>query len=98
MHIVISWDISAEGNRWNTINDEMKECLSGYSWVRPLKTFYVVKVNSSNHREQLITALQSVAKSNSEKIHFVASPAMTGGSYNGWLPKDLWDKIGERTK
>ena len=76
----------------------MKEKLKGYSWVRPLSTFYVVKVSSSDHRDQLIDQLVSVAKANTEKIHFVASPAMTGGGYNGWLPKDLWDKINQRTK
>ena len=96
MHIVVSWDISATGSRWTEIDDQLKAQLEGFSWVRPLKTVYVVKVHSVSHRDELINNLQNVAKNTSETLHFLASPPMTGGSYNGWLPQDLWDKIRER--
>ena len=98
MHITLSWDISATGDQWKTINDNLREQLQGYSWVRPLSTFYIVKVNSAEQRDNLVDALISVIKQSHEKIHFVVTPLMTGGGYNGWLPQDLWDKINERTK
>ena len=98
MHVALSWDISASGDRWTKINDAMKEPIKGYSWVRPLTTFYVVKVQSTQDRDSLVDRLISVAKTFPEKIHFVISPVMTGGGYSGWLPKELWELINQRTQ
>ncbi|CAI9009773.1 MULTISPECIES: hypothetical protein [Burkholderia] len=98
MHVTISWDISASDNRWSEINDMMKAKLKGYSWVKPLKSVYVVKVDSLEDRIELKDALNDVIKSVDEKIHLLITPAMEGGTYAGWLPKGLWEKINLRTK
>ncbi|MEX2359606.1 MAG: hypothetical protein WD803_00850 [Gammaproteobacteria bacterium] len=98
MHVALSWDIKAVSPRWTEINDDMKEQLNGYSWVRPLSTYYVVNVQSAQDRDELVDKLVGVAKRHTETIYFVVTPVMTGGGYNGWLPKDLWDKINQRTK
>ena len=99
MHFGVSWDIEAEGQRWTEINNAMKKGLSGYSWVRPLATFYIVKVNSQYDWNFIHKNLTGVAeKIYPRKVNFVMGPLMSGGGYNGWLPKELWPKIRERTK
>ena len=97
MHIAISWDISASGDRWNTINEQMREEIHPYSWVRPLTTFYVVKVNGETDRETIRSNLEDVAKSVNEKVHFLVSPIMSSSRYSGYLPQDMWEKINQRT-
>lgn len=97
MHVTLSWDISAEGARWNEINEKLKAEIKNYSWVRPLKTVYVVKVASLEDRNSLTERLISVIKSNNYDVNVMVTPVMTGGRYNGYLPRDLWEKINERT-
>lgn len=98
MHVTLSWEITATGERWTQINNALKGALKGYSWVRPLKTLYVVKVDSAEDRQELKDSLLAVIRSTQEKVHLVITPPMDGGSYTGWLPRDLWDKINQRTK
>lgn len=97
MHVAVSWDISTSGDHWNQINDRMREVLKPFSWARPLSTFYVVCVSGETDRQTLQNGLQSVAKSVSETVHFVVSPLMSAGRYDGYLPSDMWPKINERT-
>ena len=97
MHVVISWDISASGDQWDTINERMREQIKPFSWARPLSTFYVVRIAGETDRQSIKKQLTSVAKSVSETVHFVISPLMSAGRYDGYLPNDSWNKINERT-
>ena len=97
LHIAISWDITANGDRWTTLNQQMLEVLKPYSWVRPLSTFYIVQIHTESARGAMHSALESVAKAAPERIHFLISPAMQGGRYDGYLPGTTWPKINERT-
>jgi hypothetical protein len=97
MHILISWDIHASGARRNEINAKLKECVSGYSWVRPLTTLYIVQFDDLEDRELIKAALVDLCGQFPREIYFIMSPAMEGGLYNGWLPKRLWPKIRQRT-
>lgn len=97
MHIAVSWDISAAGERWNKINDEMRECLKSYSWVKPLSTFYVIQVSSETDRSNIQSSLQKIAQKVSENISFVITPLMQSGTYTGWLPRQTWNEINART-
>jgi hypothetical protein len=97
MHLALSWDISASGERWKQIDQLLLSALKPYSWVRPLKTVYVVKMASEQERVVLLADLTAKAKSVSETVHFLISPLMDGGRYDGYLPSDSWPKINERT-
>jgi hypothetical protein len=97
MHITLSWDISAEGARWTEIDSQLKAIIKPYSWVRPLKTVYVVKVASTEERARLVERFAEVARGCTEIVHILVTPAMSGGQYNGFLPKDLWSQLNERT-
>ncbi len=41
MHFVVAWDISAKGDRWTAINNDLKSVIDKYSWARPLTTYYI---------------------------------------------------------
>ena len=97
MHFVASWDIKAEGDEWTRINDGMKEQLKGYSWVKPLSTFYIIKVSSGEDATEIVKKLQAAAQKTPSKINLIASPVMQGGRYDGMLSKDMWDKVNKRT-
>ena len=98
MHIVISWDIKAEGDRWNKLDDALRKAIGPYSWVRPLTTFYIVKIPDPSYREIILNNMLGVAKPAPETIHIVISPVMSSGTYTGYLPQDMWQKINERTQ
>jgi hypothetical protein len=96
VHVMVAWEISEEEpSRKTEIDSALKEALKGYSWVRPLGNVYVVKVKSDQDRDRLGESLKAVARESSG-VHVIFSPAMEGGRYNGWLPKDLWPKIRQR--
>lgn len=97
MHIVVSWDIKTTQPRWGEIDERLKEGLKGYSWVRPLTTFYVVRTNGETDRGLIKDRLVAVARSVSETVHIVISPTMAGGRYDGFLPQDSWSKLNERS-
>lgn len=97
MHIVVSWDISAAGDRHAELNKGMKEALSGFSWARPLTTFYVVKVDSESDRTMIQSRLLEIARSEAASVNFIVSPVMAGGRYDGYLPSDMWEKLNKRS-
>ena len=99
MHIVVSWDIQtdAKSAKWIEVNGKLREGLKGYSWVRPLTTFYVVRVASDADRTVIRDRLVEAAKPAGITVHIVISPAMAGGRYDGFLPKDTWGKLNERS-
>ena len=97
MHFIVSWDIQSEDKEWDEINAQLQECLEDYSWVRPLSTFYIVRVTGQEEWKGIKENLQAVAESSTAKTHFVISPLMDGGRYDGWLPKTAWPKVRKRT-
>lgn len=76
---------------------KLKESLRGYSWVRPLTTFYVVRTNSEADRSLIKDRLVEVASSAGATVHIVISPTMSGGRYDGFLPSDFWPTLNERS-
>jgi hypothetical protein len=98
MHTMLVWEVTAGEARRKQIDEALRAKLRGYSWVRPLGSVYVVKVQSAEERDELRKALVEVIKANAEKIHLIVSPLMEGGRYGGFLPKALWEKLNLRTK
>jgi hypothetical protein len=98
MHFILAWNIRNPSPQATQMVDSMKEVLKPYSWVRPLNDFYIVQVPSQDEYNSILDKLQDIANKNSSAINFVMSPPIIGSRYNGWLPKDLWDQINERSK
>ena len=97
MHFIVSWDIQAEDGEWDEINAQLKECIEDYSWVRPLSTFYIVRVSDVQKWQEIRRSLIEVAESSTIRIHLVIGPLMYGGQYDGYLPKDIWPELEKRT-
>ena len=97
MHLMLAWDIKTTEPRRSEINAALKQALKGYSWVRALGNVYIVKIESVDERDALGEKLKDVAKTFRD-VNLIYSPAMQGGRYNGWLPKDLWPKIRQRAE
>lgn len=98
MHITISWDIKAEEPEWSQLNKELRKCFKGYSWVKPLKTFYIIKINDIDNRKSIKAKIINLCQKNKKKINIIISPAIDSNTYSGWLPKPMWDKIKKRTE
>ena len=98
MHIAVTWDINASSReRWNEINGKMVDVLQPFSWVRPLTTFYVVRLLVESERDLIADGLLAVAESVSEQVLFLVSPTMPSAQYRGYLPRDMWNELNQRT-
>lgn len=95
MHVVVSWDIAAQGDRWTQINDQLRTQLTQYSWVKPLSTFYIVPITAAWQRDHIISALNQVGQQHGD-VSVVVTPVMAGGSYGGLLPQHLWAEVNRR--
>jgi hypothetical protein len=99
MHCVVAWEIKVPpGDERIRLEENLKECLKGYSWVRPVSALYIVKIRDETDLDSIRTDLLEVCQANQGKVNVIMSPAMIGGRYRGWLPKDLWSKIRQRTE
>lgn len=98
MHVMICWEVKSTGPKSLETAKLMKAALDGYSWVRPIKNVYIVKVATAEERGALKDSLIAAIKESGEKVHLVITPPMAGGGYTGWLPRDLWERIDQRTK
>ncbi len=96
MHFIVSWDINAEGEKWDALNAQLKECIEDYSWARPLSTFYVVRISAPQEWQEIKKNLIEVAEGSPVRIHLVIGPLMSGGRYDGYLPKDFWPELEKR--
>jgi hypothetical protein len=98
MHVVVSWDISASEPDWSAINERLLGVFKPYNWIRPLNTFYVVKVNSEEQRALLHNELLTAARSTPITVLFLVSPIIHDGKYQGLLPKDTWPDLNAKTQ
>lgn len=94
MHFVLSYYLPLEeGARRNEIVSKIEGYLPADNYVKRLNTFYVVHINSEAEWNVILTNLSNLSKGIPEDLHFIMSPCMTGGRYNGILPKTEWDAI-----
>jgi hypothetical protein len=97
MYFIVSWDISAVEPQWSRIDELMRNCIKGFPQVRPVNTYYIVKVATDQEYEQINTLLRGVAESQTAAVYFIMTPLyrlpVTATNFRGWLPKDLWEKI-----
>lgn len=96
MHILVSWDIFND-SEWEKINNELKQCLKNYSWVKPLKTLYVIRINRDDDRKLIADSITSICKKYKSDLHVVITSILNDGYYTGWLPKDIWEPLNNRT-
>jgi len=97
MHMIVAWDIAVCPER-DDIDDALRKCFARWSWVRPLTTFYLIKLKEADDRQNIRASLVDVAKRHPKEVSLLISPAIKGGGYAGWLKRSAWDKIRKRTE
>ena len=98
MHTVFSYDLQIPaGERRQEVERRIDAILQPYRHVHRLSTFYIIHVNTQAEWNALLTNLSSLCRDIPEAFHFILSPPMDGGRYNGILPRGDWDEINEIT-
>lgn len=97
MHFVLSYDLSATGERRSSIEERINSILSPYRHVRRLTTFFIIHIQNEAQWEAIRSSLTALAQEIPETLHFIMSPSMSGGQYNGILQKGEWDEINNIT-
>lgn len=95
MHCVFSYDLAATGERRRDIEDHILSILAPYRNVRRLTTFFIVHVQTQEQWNDLLGALTDYLRPMPERAHFILSPPMSGGVYNGLLGGNEWTEINE---
>lgn len=98
MHILLSWDISAQNPRWQEVNNRLFTAIAWRKPLKPLNTVYLVHVQSATDRKAIIDALNQVATSVSERVLILVTPLMQGGGYDGRQPPAMWNEINRLTE
>lgn len=93
MHFVLSYDLSATEERRTEIESRIENILANYKHIKRLSTFYIVHVSNNIEWDSIRIALTNLVNGISEKMHFIMSPLMNGGMYNGILSTGEWDEI-----
>jgi hypothetical protein len=96
MHIIVSWDISATGAAWSTVNERMVDALKPLNWVKPVNTFYLAPVISVAQRNTVLQRLQSTARMQPVTVKVIVSPVLPKGLYGGILKPAEWAAINTR--
>jgi len=92
MYIVVSWDISAVGQQWIEINQQMLNCLQNFQHTRPVNTFYIVGVASEQQRQQIFDCFSNVRQSTNVSVEFVVSPIYTETNWLGATEENpIWN-------
>jgi hypothetical protein len=96
MHFIVSWDIATVEPRWSQINRQMQQCFNGHPQIRPVNTYYIIKVDSQDQYNTINTNLQKVAKAQAETVIFISTPLLLfKDGYIGLLAD--WAKVNEIT-
>lgn len=99
MHFTLILDIKASGERKTEIERYIwDDILSKYKRAKRLSgKVIILQIESDSEWKKILERLSEYSKEQPETIHYIMTPAMTGGRYNGILPKDNWDFINEIT-
>lgn len=97
MHFVLSYDLSAEGNRRTEIEQEIISVINPFRTVHGLSTFYIIHVDNPTQWESIRENLTNIARRIPENFFFIMTPLMSVGRYNGFLPQTLWNDINTLT-
>ena len=95
MHCVLSYDLKLDaGQRRNEIEGQIGNILQHYvPNVKRLSSFYILHFRSQAKWDSLLNQLSLLSQTIPESFHFIMTPLMDGGRYNGILPRGEWDEI-----
>ena len=85
MHFALTYDLSAQGVRRNTIESRIEEILNPYVHVKRLTTFYIIHVDDNNAWEQIRQALTKLSQGIHEAFPFIMTRPIKDGGYHAVL-------------
>ncbi len=100
MHFTLGLDIkTTDVNRRKEIASHIWDVLlSRYKRAMRLSgALIIIKINSDQDWRNILNELTDYTNNQLETIHFMMTPPMTGGRYQGILKKGDWDFINEIT-
>lgn len=100
MHFIAVFEIFGSQALRDEISKELRQQFQGFSWVRPLDETYIVEIRSPEDRDEIrqkLVAIAKARKANNQRVRMLIGPAIEGGGYGGFLPKDMWAKINTKT-
>jgi hypothetical protein len=92
MQILLCWDINAEGTKATDIETALRAVLKSYSWVRPLETVYMIRLEREDQKDALQKALLDAAQPYMAEVNYLITPIMTG-RFDGLLPATMWPEL-----
>lgn len=92
MHILVAWEIKAEGLRWTQIDDTLCEVLKRYPATKVLPTLHLVRVSNYQDRDSVMRALLRQIETMGNQVELLVSPVMEG-RYEGYLPDQIWPSV-----
>jgi hypothetical protein len=101
MHFVATFQAFGTLAAKREILEEVRAQFKGRSWIRPMGETYIIRISSPAEHEEIRARLVAVArdrKDKGQKVWMLIGPPIESGSYNGFLPKDKWEKINKRTR
>lgn len=93
MHFVLSYDLGADGTRRAEIEEKIQTIINKYRNVKRLTTFYIIHVGNSLEWENIRSQLTNLSVEIPEHLHFIMTPLMDGGKYNGILLEGQWEEV-----
>ncbi len=93
MHFVLSYDLGADGTRRAEIEEKIQKIINKYRNVKRLTTFYIIHVGNSLEWENIRSQLTNLSVEIPERLHFIMTPLMDGGKYNGILLEGQWEEV-----
>ena len=75
------------------IRAEIAMTLDGKYTESPLEDVYVVQLADNTEWKELVSALQVIGAKYPQRLQFILTPLMEGGTYDGWIPKHMWPKL-----
>ena len=95
MHFIVSWDIPSTQTNRHHIESQLVDTFKKFPYVKPLTTYYIVKVDTQAQYSSVIANLQNVGKTAGNGFKMVISPVMNGGRYNGLHDNETWNLINQ---
>jgi len=74
MHFVVAWESQAQGERWSEITMTLEEGFAGYSWIRLLRSFYVIEIGFEADWSTIHERLLGIADHFPGEFNFLMGP------------------------
>lgn len=99
MHVIVIWSHRAKlAAERRAVDAAIEAILEPYASVRALPTAHIVPVAAPADRVPLRARLLDLAHERPADFHLLISPIIASGTYSGWLPRSMWERVNAATE